>query len=373
MRIGVNGWRIHGPRTGVGRYLLNVVRHWTREAVNGRVEAIRFYTPRPLDRHVLDVPPTIHERVLSSRAPMLVWENVRLGPVADDDVLFCPSYSRPLVTRARTVVATHDATLHLFPELFPPTARVVHDRLYGWSARNATLVVTLSEASRADVIRAYGVSPGKVRVVPLAPAEVFGPMRDEKRLAEARARIVGSNAPFFLFVGKLSGRRRIPVLIEAFAEVRRRGLTDHALVIVGLDTHNVGVRGLAVAASVGPHVVHHEYVSDDDLNALYNGAEMFVMPSTYEPGASLPVLEAQATGTPVITVDTRGSREITGDSALLVPELTSDALADAMTALARSPRRREELAARGRDNARRFSWKRCSMETLAVLEEAGTR
>ncbi|HUG35476.1 MAG TPA: glycosyltransferase family 1 protein, partial [Candidatus Limnocylindrales bacterium] len=291
MRIGVNGWRIHGQRMGVGRYLLNVVRHWTPDAVSGRVEAIRFYTPQPLDRHVVDVPSTIHERVLSSRARMLVWENVRLGPVADDDVLFCPSYTRPLVTRPRTVVATHDANLHMFPELFPSTWRAVHHWLYGWSARNATLVVTLSEASRDDVVRGYGVLPAKVRVIPLAPAEGFAPVRDEARLTEARARLVGSNAPFFLFVGQLSGRRRIPVLIEAFAEVRRRGLTDHALVIVGLDPHNVGVPALAAAASVGPHVVHHPYLSDDDLNCLYNSAEAYVMPSVYEPGASLPVLE----------------------------------------------------------------------------------
>src|SRR5262245_32214390 len=115
MNLGINGWRIHGQRTGVGRYLLNVVRHWTPEVLSD-FSRTTFYVPRPLDRQDVPLPENIGVRVLPSALPMLVWENLCLAPVADDDVLFCPSYTRPLGARRKTVVVTHDAVQMIYPE-----------------------------------------------------------------------------------------------------------------------------------------------------------------------------------------------------------------------------------------------------------------
>ena len=244
-----------------------------------------------------------------------------MAPAADDDVVFCPSYSRPLLARGKTVVATHEAILHMYPELFPLRARIFYDRLYGWSARHAALVVCPSEAAGRDVARCYGVPSERIRIVPLAPAEHFQPLAaDDPRVAHVRAHVVGSSAPFFLFVGKLSGRRNIPPLIAAFAEFKRTTPLPHKLVIVGPETPGVDVRALSVAAGVTDHLVRCPYVSDDELNALYNAAETYVSPAVYEP-VCLPVLEAQAVGTPVIGVDGAGMRENTGSAALLVPAL----------------------------------------------------
>src|SRR3954452_23475624 len=102
MRLGINGWRLCAPHTGVARYLLNVIRYWTPESTS-RFGEITVYTPRPLDRRLVPLPPNIRERVLAPFWPMLVWENLRLGPARGDDVLFLPPYLPPLGPRGAAV------------------------------------------------------------------------------------------------------------------------------------------------------------------------------------------------------------------------------------------------------------------------------
>lgn len=370
MRLGINGWRLHGQRTGVARYLQNVVRRWDRDLVGDRFGEVNLYTPRPLDRERLDLPGNIRERVLGSDAPMLVWENTRLAAAADDDVVFHPSYSRPLLARGRTVVVSYDAATHLHPELFPVSVRLFYDRLYGWSARRATLVVTMTGAARDEIADCWQVDRRRIEVVRLAPAEVFRPLPDRRPAASFAARLIGVDVPFFLFVGKLSGRRSIPVLLEGFAGFRR-GSAPHRLVMVGPGTDEAWIGELAERHGVGAALVRGSYVTDEELNLLYNAATALVMPSVYET-ISFPVMEAQATGTPVVCVDTPGTRENTGGAALFVPRMAADVLAEALTRVAGDERLRGDLAARGLAHSRELSWSRCSAETLDVLARAAS-
>jgi len=322
-----------------------------------------------VDRGEVPLPEGVRERVIASSLPMLVWENLRLPLAARDDVLFCPSYARPMLAPRRTVVTTHDAVLHLHPELFPFAARVFYDRLYGWSARHATLVLTSSEAARQDIASCYGVPPSRIRVAHLAPAETFRPQRAEAGSDEAVARLLGSQAPFFLFVGKMSGRRSIPLLIEAFAEFKRRSAPAHKLLLVGPRPESLDLPGIAGRLGVADHVVHRGYVSDRELVLLYNAAVAFVSPSIYET-VSLPVLEAQASGTPVVCVDSAGMREITGGAAVFMKRTDVPELSAALLRLAGDGALRAELRERGLERAARFSWRRCAADTMAALAEA---
>ncbi len=369
MRLGINGWRIHGQRTGVGRYLLNVVKHWTPDVIAGQFDEINFYTPQPIDREQIPLPENIRVRVLPPHWRMLIWENLRLAPTATDDVLFCPSYSRPLLARGKTVVTTFEATLHLYPQYYSLSARLFYDRLYGWSARHAALVVTTTETARRDVARSYHVPESRIRPVPLAPAEIFRALSDDPRVEATRARYLGTTAPFFLFVGKLTVRRNLPALLTAFAEFKRRTSLPHKLLIVGLNSINLNLVKLAAELGISQDFNHVEYVSDEDLILLYNAAQAFIMPYSYE-ALSLTALEAQATGTPVITVDIPGLREMTGGFALLISKPEVEEIVEAMSRLASDPALRNDLREKGLTHARRFSWERCSAETLAVLAEA---
>jgi glycosyltransferase involved in cell wall biosynthesis len=241
---------------------------------------------------------------------MLIWENIRLGPIAKDDVLLCPSYSRPLFARGRTVVAMFDAILHLLPVISSLSARVFKDRLYGWSVRHSTLVITGSVTAREDIVRSYGVPRDRIRIVHLAPAEVFKHLPNHTDIKKITRRYLETAAPYFLFVGKLTARRNIPKLMQAFAELKRRTPSLHKLLVIGLNTTNLKLSELAAELGITADFKHFNYVPDEDLNLLYNGAEAFVMPYSYE-AVSLAALEAQATGTPLIAVDTPGLRETT--------------------------------------------------------------
>ena len=370
MRLGINGWRIHGQRNGVGRYLLNIVRYWTPETVAKGFEEINFYSPKAIDRNDIQLPANINERVLPPQLRMLVWENVRLAPAISDDVVFHPSFSRPLMARGKTVVTLHEASLYLHPELFPKSVRLFYSRLYAWSGRHATLVIVGSEDSKKDIAHYCGVPLSRIRVVFMAAAELFKPVTDDSQLNAVRRQYIGAvDTPFFITVGKMSGRRNVPLLLEAFAEFKRRTRQPHKLLMVGSNIHQINLAGMIGNLGIENEVLCPGFITDNELNLLYNAAEAFISASVYET-ICLPVMEAQATGRPVICIDTPGMRETTGEAALLVPELSVTELVKAMSRLATDAVLRQELSQSGLANAQRFSWSRCSAETLAVLEEA---
>lgn len=371
MRLGINGWRLCGPRTGVRRYLLNLLLHWTAPASAGFTHAT-LYTPSPIDRRSLGLPPAIRDVTLAPAMRMLPWENLRLGPWTSDDVLFCPSFSRPLVTRGRTVVATHDMVYRVRPELFP-RSNAFYSRLYEWSDRHATLVITDAEAVKEEIVHYCRVPAEKVRVTYLAPAELFTPVEQTAAtLSALRQRWVGADVPYLLFVGKITGRRSLPMLLDGFAEFRRRVRSEHRLLLIGPGTESAMLKMQARQLGLETCVRHAGFVPDDQLNAVYNAATALVSAGVYET-SSLPVMEAQAAGLPVICFRNPGMVEITDGAASMYDRPEAAPLADAMLAVAEDDGYRTELSRRGLVSARRFSWARCARETLDILREAATR
>src|SRR5687767_3044543 len=127
--LGVSGWRLHGQRTGVGRYTASLIEHFTPEVVAEKFATINVYTPHAFSPAAPDVSDRVRNVVIASRLPMVAWDNLRLGPSAPDDVVLYPSFARPLVTRAASVVVTHDATMKVVPERFQRPDRLVYGPL----------------------------------------------------------------------------------------------------------------------------------------------------------------------------------------------------------------------------------------------------
>lgn len=373
MRLGINGWRIHGHRTGVGRYLLNTVRCWSREFARGTFAEARFYSHLPLDRNEVPLPDWISHKQLGPAMRMLLWENLRLGPAADVDVLFCPSFSRPRLTRAKTVVTVYEATLALYPQYFPRNhffARPdLYIPIYRWSARNATLVLTTTQAAKNDIIKAFGVPEERIRMAPLAPAPEFVPVRDAAALRSIREKYFGEDVPYFLFVGKLTPRRNVPMLMEAFARIKEKHKLPHKLLVAGINTTGIDLPGHARSLGISSHFVHTGYVPNEDLLLLYNASDCFVLPYSYE-ALSLTTMEAQAVGVPVITTDVPGLRETTGGHALLLPEAAVEPLAEAMLRIAEDRELHGRLSVDGLEFVKEFTWERTARATLATLWEA---
>jgi glycosyltransferase involved in cell wall biosynthesis len=265
----------------------------------------------------------------------------------------------------------HDLGFLAYPEAHRAAERRYLAWSTGWNARRSTAVLADSAATRADLVRQYGVAESKVHVVHLGRDESLVPVRDRQVLEETRAR-VGIGQRYLLCVGTLQPRKNLSRVVEAFARLAARPeLLDVQLVLAGKRGwlyeelfSQVGRRGLE------GRVLFPGYVDEADLAALYSGALVYIYPSLYE-GFGIPVLEAQACGVPVMTSNNSSLPEVAGDAALLVDPTDVDAIADAMLRLATDDALRAELVQRGFENVKRFSWEKCARETLAVLESVG--
>lgn len=371
MRIGVDAWRIHG-HTGVPRYLVRVVDSWCTGTWDTRFDGATVYTPRPIDRDRVHIGGPVVERVVPSGLRQIFWQNLVLAMHCDTDVLWCPAYVTPLRVDMPVVVTTHDATNRVHPHLYGWKDRVFYGRFYGWCSRRASLVITHNAHTRDDVCRHYGVPEEKVRIVPVAPSEIFRRLEDRDDVLRRAAALLGDDRPFFLSVGKISVRRNLPIVMEGFATFRERSKTRHRLVVVGKNGLPRAVRDVASELGISDDLTHLPYVTDEELVTLYNGAAAFVTAATYEAN-SFTTLEAQATGTPVIIPDVKGMREMTDGIAVVLRRVSSDAVAEAMQRIASEPELVRRLSDEGLAYATSFSWRDTAQGVLDVLEEALTR
>jgi glycosyltransferase involved in cell wall biosynthesis len=368
MRIGVNARRLQGQRLGVGRYIEYLVRHW--DGLLRPEEEVVLYLREPLrpdDR----LPPGFEARVVGPTLTGLAWENLPLPLAARDvDVLFCPSYTRPLAFRGRTVVAIHSIN-EVQSGTHPWWYRLTYTPLYRASGRGADLVVVPSRSTLDDIRAYYGMPEAKLRVVPQGVDDSFRRVDDEKLLRETRERWLGADRPFAVFVGKLSQRRNIPLLMRAFAAAKRAGDLPHSLLLFG--PNHLGLPLDELAHELG---IEDSFVQDDgrvsgheELALVYSAADLYVSASAYE-GFSITLVEALACGTPVVTIDRAALSEIAGGAAVLVDEPSVDDLGEAIHRVLVDPELRSSLSARGVERAQAFRWSDTARATLDIVREA---
>ncbi len=366
MTLGIDAHRLCGPRFGVGRYLEYLLKHWA-DATHpfGR---ITLYAPCSLE------PPRlggadVRTRRIGALAPLLAFHHLLLPRHARDlDLLFCPAYFAPLAYRGRYVV-THLGSYEAIQDTFPWWHRYRYRAMYARSARGAELVITVSHSSARDIVRFYGVDPARIRVIPLGVDETFSAARDERAIAAWRETLGIGEAPVVLFVGKLSARRCIPALLEAFAAVRGARHLAHVLVLAGSNELRLPLDAEAARLGITAAFRHVPYVSHDRLPALYHLADAFIYPSTYE-GFGIPVVEAMASGTPAITLDNTALSETATGAAYLAPDGSVPSLARALDEVLTDASLRRELRERGLERAGRYRWDRIARETMEVLIEA---
>jgi glycosyltransferase involved in cell wall biosynthesis len=268
------------------------------------------------------------------------------------------------------VVTVHDITYEFHPEWFPWLQLQWMKRLIPLSIRRAAHVLTPSEYTRRQVIERYRVAPERVSVIPLAVSPWFGEVSPEgdPRSQLARFRLP---EPFILAVGNLNPRKNLERLMRAYASLRKRDLIPHHLVLAGQKAHKGdAILSMADRLGIGSSVIATGYVSREELRALYAMAEAFAYPSLAE-GFGLPILEAMACGTPVVTSCSAAMPEVAGDAALLIDPLDEAAIADALRRLVESPALRADLRGRGLLRARRHTWRATAERTLEIYRQCG--
>ena len=316
--------------------------------------------------------------------PRIVWEQTAL-PAAlwtdQADLVHGLVNTLPLVTKAPGVVTVHDLSFVRLPERFPLHKRLYLSNLCRASVNRAKRVIAVSKQTASDLRTEFGVDSRRVEVVyngvggqfrPLPAAEVDG-FRERMRLP----------ARFLLYVGTLEPRKNLPHLLRSFAAWRAASATgrDVGLVLAGARGWHyqeifrlVSELGLTSDESGTPSeqepvVYFPGFLPEQELCLWYNAASGFVYPSLFE-GFGLPVLEAMASGTPVICSDAPSLQEVAGDAALIVPAQDQAALQDAFERLFSGHGVADSLRERGPRQAEQFSWERAAAETIDVYETA---
>ena len=353
MRIAIDVRKLHD--FGIGTYIRNLLKYLA--VIDQEHEYVLFC--RPQDREdISTLGPNFHA-VIDRSGHYSLAEQFTIPArllARQVDLFHAPHYVLPPLVPCRSVVTIHDCIHLMFPQYLPHRLAHVYARASLWAAaRRAERILTVSETSKADILRYCDVPAGRITVIPNAIDARFatGPGREHVERTKERYQLDG---PFALYVGNIKPHKNLERLIDAFHLLRRQGFEHLKLLIIGDQISKYPrLRRAVDRYKLHKHVRFLGFVGDDTLAALYRLATVFVFPSLYE-GFGLPPLEAMASGTPVVTSNVSSLPEVVGDAAVLVDPYNAEAIADGMRRVLTDPGLCATLHQRGLERARTFSW-----------------
>jgi glycosyltransferase involved in cell wall biosynthesis len=284
--------------------------------------------------------------------------------------IFHAQYILPPFCRSRSVTTIADILFERYPEFYSPMERLKFGVLFPWSARRSDHIITVSQASKNDIIDRYHIAPERVTVVYEAPREEFRQM-DVDRCRETLAREYDIRVPFILYVGRINARKNLERLVEALAILSGKRF-PHELVIVGkqdwmADRVLQKVRDLSLESKVR----FVGYVPTDHLPVFYNAADLFVYPSICE-GFGIPLVEAMACGVPVVTSFGSSLEEVASNAAVLADPYSVSSITGAIEKVLSDKAFAGELKEKGLRRASEFSEARKAEETISVYRSVCT-
>lgn len=370
MRIGIM-LRAYEERGGVGVYTRNITRHLLKAAPQhhfflyfGRAGDLGAYAefPNAVERHV-----PLKNKALWDQLKMPLWfRRDRL------DVIFHPKFTVPLICGKRSVMVLHGAGWFI-PEtrrFWSRATRAYARIMMPVYCRRAGAVLSVSEITRQEFCRRLGVSESKITTVYFAPGDSFRSAVDPTRASAIRDRYgVADGYILTLTGGDRAERKNFDTILDAFRRVH--GERPCKLVVAGRGCEDFRERFGIPDTGYGADVIFTGWVEQQDLPTLYRSAAVFLYPSNME-AFPIPITEALASGTPIVTSNAYGLRELAGDAALLVDPSDPTEVAEAVQRILDDEELRSDLQARARHRSEQFDWDRCSSQTLRILEAVGS-
>jgi glycosyltransferase involved in cell wall biosynthesis len=361
MKIGVDIRELQrGLRTGIGRMVEAVITEAPNIRDNINLALYSDQTTRT------ELPAKATECRTLPQPATLWFDQVALPKaLADDhvDIFWSPYYKAPFFSPCPKTITIHDLLFlavggrRFKNALFKPWARLIGCR--------AARVITDSEHSRRDIERILGLDPSRIEVVPLGVSNGFSPHAREQ--TPQLLRRLGITAPYVLTVTNFRRHKNDGLLVRAFARVASHH-PSVSLVLAGKPAHNHrSLLELIEQLDLSGRVHLPGLISDEDLPALYAGAELFAFPSIYE-GFGLPILEAMACGTAVVSASSSSLPEIAEGAAVLLPPTDVDGWHRAMNDLLANEDQRKKWTHTGLERAKAFTWRRSVEKILDVLE-----
>ncbi len=369
MRIGIDAGPILGDRGGVGWHTYHLLTALLR--TSEEVDWYLYVNPGARARHGEQMDRLVRET--DNRAVRWIeagrWGRRWRGFLDRLDLYHGTNFKMHTTGRCGGVVTIHDLWLDRYPQYSPKTfGQQASFRRTRKTALKARRVITVSEHSARDIHELYGVPRERIAVIPNAVSADFCPAPRTAEWTALRVRLGIPEGRFLLFVGGADPRKNHEAAAKAFALIadRYRGLS---LVLVGDIRHRFADMADTVRAQgIGSHTVCTGRLPIEEIRLLYAHAAALLFPSIYE-GFGMPVLEAMACGTPVITSKTTSLPEVAGDAALLVDPRNAEALADAAMRLLDDEGLQARLRAKGLQRAAQFTWERSAAMTVALYRE----
>ncbi len=336
-----------------------------------------LYSREPLADDLARLPPGWESRVLRW-PPKKFWTQIRLSWEMlwhRPDVLFVPSHAIPIIHPKNTITTIHDIGFLRYPDLYPRHDKRYHIRALNFALTYARRIITISEITKQELIALAGaghekISPEKITVTHLGLDQQKYHSHHPPEAIKAILKKYNIQQPYIFFLGRLEKKKNIKNIIKAFSLLRQS--KQYQLVLggspgFGFDTpklrpivHDLKDKGCLKILG---------FVPEADVPYLMAGASLFLFPSLYE-GFGIPLLEAMASGTPIVTSRCGSMPEIVGEAAQMVENpLKPEEIASALAQTLFDEQLRRVLILRGLERAKQFSWEQCAKKTLETLLE----
>ncbi len=368
MNIAIDARSLEGAKTGVGRYLSNLLEYWK----DNNKHRFTLYFKDNLPNDSLLKSDNFTKKLLNNPfgfssnfffQHFLLPYHLKKDKV---DFFFSPFYLKPFYCPVRSSVVLHDISYEAYPEWFNYKNRFILKTLSKLSAKSADAIFTVSNYSKNEIIKYYNINPDKITITHLAPDEGFTKIDDLEKIEAVKKKYHIDNK-FIFCVGSIFNRRHIPEIIAAFEKIAGE-YGDYQLLIIGRNhTHPfIDIKSKIKTANENlsrEAIGYFDFVSEDELLALYSSCEINIYLSDYE-GFGLPVIEAQFFGKPVITSYNSSLIEVGGDTVEFVKNNTVEEIYKSLIKIISDEGYKEDLIRRGEENIKRFNWEKCAGETM---------
>ncbi len=366
MRIGLD-LRMKSGGSGIGRYITELSHEILK--LDKQNQYVLFFRD---DESSKDYEQYGQKIVIADIPHYSLAEQTRLPGILkneDLDLIHFPHFNVPIFYRRPFIVTIHDLTHTLFPgkkksHFFH---RLAYHLVFNSAIMKSKKIIAVSESTKKQILDRFGISPDKISVVYEGFNQAYKMMHKDEAFTQV-SNSFGIKKPYILYVGVWRRYKNLPALAQAFDRLIEKG-HDLELVLAGdKDPFYPEVEQKIFSIKHQHRIKALGRVSDGDLNRLYNGATLFVLPSLME-GFGLTALEAAATGTPIAASDIPTLREILGQGAEYFDPNNLDNMTDILSELLRKPERLEELSNLALKRASFFSWKKSAEETLKIYQD----
>lgn len=365
MKIGLEGERANLPNpTGVEMYASELINNLAR--LDQRNEYTLYFRTKPLARFDY-LPKNFVTRLIPFPK---FWTQTRLAlelilhPV---DVFMLPIQALPFFHPRKSVITVHDLAYEFFPEAFGGFMGFYLRLTTRFGVRAAKKILAVSQSTKNDIVKVYGINPDKIVVTPLGVDPRFKPLPYDE-VQSVLDKFGLSYKKYILFCGTMQPRKNISKLVDAYLKLKKEYRVEEKLVIAG----GKGwlwepIMKKIEDAGEKDSIKYLGYVDTGDLPALYNGATLLTLPALYE-GFGLPPLEAMASGTPVVVSNISSMPEVVGDAGVLVEPSSTESIAEGILKVLMDKNLQMEMSKKGMEQARKFTWEETARKTLEVLE-----